>query len=307
MPRCATTLMTPLRIFGFIRHSLTTLILIALVHTAAIAQTDVAQTDASEQPSPQDRAQQALENGDLELALTIYTRHAYAGQAWAQIILAQINQNGRLVEPSIANAVDWYGRAAAAGSAEAQFRLGLIFCDAENKNSNRPAKCIDWLQRAASSKHPGALYQLAIFAYQGRYINSDLASTRTLASQALDGGVAEAKTLLTQIDKDLKSFDKKATVLTAETIAAEYNPNKYTVRLAIFKNQAQLERYALQSTLKKLYAYHAGNAWVLSHGSFASQEKAQAAITKLDESIRKLEPQTLSWSQILSNLQNSPQ
>lgn len=300
----------------FVRKLLPILLLLTIVPSSVAAQQEStaepapqgsAEQQVDPELTPQERAQQALEKGDVALALAIYQRRAYAGEAWAQILLGQINQRGRLVEPSIANAVDWYARAAASGSPEAQYRLGLIFCDEQNANSLRPAKCINWLQQAAGKKHPAAMYQLASYAFQGRYISTDLESSLKLAKQAADGGVDEARDLVSTIEADLKSFTQKVRILNADIIGTRYNLKKSTLRLAAFKNKAQLERFVLNSSLGKLYAYEAGSGWVLSHGSFNSRDLAMSEATKLDKDMYNLEPTAVRWSEVLSNLQSSPQ
>jgi hypothetical protein len=255
------------------------------------------------QITPSQQAQLALDNGDVATALRIYRQKAFAGELWAQLTLGQINLNGVLVPQSIVNAVDWYTRAAVRGSAVAQYRVALIYCDEQNTALSRPAKCLDWLSRSADQGFAPALYQLAIVAYQGNFGQGNLDLALQLATQASEAGIEDANELHSMITKDLENFKRKATTLTVEEIDNRFKKTTSTIRLGAFENYFDMQRLVLNTSLKKVDVYQVGNLNVASYGSFKTPTATIAAIKKLPLGLQSLNPQPVKWETIKTNLQ----
>lgn len=257
---------------------------------------------ATNQITSSQQAQLALDKGDVETALLIYQQNAFAGELWAQLTLGQINLNGVLVPKSIINAVDWYTRAAVRGSAVAQYRVAIIYCDEQNTQLSRPVKCLDWLSRSAEQNYAPALYQLAIIAYQGNFGQGNLDLALQLATQASEAGIEEATQLRSKITKDLESFERKATTLTVDEIDKRFKKTTSTIRLGVFENYFDVQRLVLSTRLKQVDVYQVGNLNAVSYGSFKTLSAAIAAIKKLPPGLQSLNPQPVEWETIKTNI-----
>lgn len=95
-------------------------------------------------------------------------------------------ETGRLVE-----ARRLMTAAAEQGSAEAQFRLGMMLVDGEGGPAD-PAGAVAWLDRAAAQGHMEAQYNLGVALYYGAGGAPDLAAAVRWYQVAAENGVAEA-------------------------------------------------------------------------------------------------------------------
>jgi hypothetical protein len=102
-----------------------------------------------------------LKAGDTASAFLVFRRAAEAGNAAAQLELATfydpLTQPARGgFTPEGARAADWYERAALAGVAEAQRKLGLLFAKGGAGLAADTAKARTWLQQAAAQNDADA-------------------------------------------------------------------------------------------------------------------------------------------------------
>ncbi len=107
------------------------------------------------------KARDFAKAGDLGAAFLVFRRAAETGNAPAQLELAAFYDP--LATPAKANftpdgarAADWYERAALAGSAEAQRKLGLLLAKGGAGLPADPAKAKTWLQQAAAQNDTDA-------------------------------------------------------------------------------------------------------------------------------------------------------
>jgi hypothetical protein len=99
--------------------------------------------------------------GDMGAAFLVFRRAAETGNAPAQLELAAfydpLSTPAKAgFTPDGARAADWYERAALAGSAEAQRKLGLLLAKGGGGLPADPAKAKTWLQQAAAQNDADA-------------------------------------------------------------------------------------------------------------------------------------------------------
>ena len=106
------------------------------------------------------KARDYAKAGEMAAAFLVYRRAAETGSAPAQLELASfydpLTSAKAGFTPDGARAADWYERAALAGSAEAQRRLGLLLAKGGGGLAADPAKAKGWLQQAAAQNDADA-------------------------------------------------------------------------------------------------------------------------------------------------------
>src|SRR6266545_614893 len=107
------------------------------------------------------KARDYAKAGEMGAAFLVFRRAAETGHAPAQLELAQfydpLSTPAKAgFTPDGARAVDWYERAALAGSAEAQRKLGLLLARGGGGLAADPAKAKTWLQQAAAQNDADA-------------------------------------------------------------------------------------------------------------------------------------------------------
>ena len=115
---------------------------------------------AASQPSADDAAA-AYKQGDYATAIRLIQPDAEAGVASAQLLLGMIYvQGGDGVTQDDAEAVKWFGKAAAQGDDKAQFNLGLMYEKGRGAPQNY-AEAVKWYRKAAERGHIAAQTNLA--------------------------------------------------------------------------------------------------------------------------------------------------
>lgn len=89
-------------------------------------------------------------------ALALFRNLAEAGISRAQLMTGWIYHHGLGLQENFEEARNWYSRAAAEGSIEAQFNLGVVCMKQGNFTAGH-----DWYQKAASEGYLPARYRLA--------------------------------------------------------------------------------------------------------------------------------------------------
>ena len=107
------------------------------------------------------KGREALKAGDMPAAFLLFRRAAESGNPAAQLELGifydPLTQPARGgFAPEGARAADWYERAALAGVAEAQRKLGLLLAKGGAGLAADPAKAKTWLQQAAAQNDADA-------------------------------------------------------------------------------------------------------------------------------------------------------
>ena len=107
------------------------------------------------------KARDYTKAGEMGAAFLVFRRAAETGNAPAQLELATffdpLSTPAKAgFTPDGARAAEWYERAALAGSAEAQRKLGLLLAKGGGGLPADPAKAKTWLQQAAAQNDADA-------------------------------------------------------------------------------------------------------------------------------------------------------
>jgi len=95
-----------------------------------------------------DRADDAFDRGDYDAAVAELRPLAEGGDEWAQCNLAYLYETGRGVEQNVAEAAQWYLKAAKQGDTEAQVSLGTYYEDGQGVKRNY-GSAVRWYRKAA--------------------------------------------------------------------------------------------------------------------------------------------------------------
>ncbi len=144
--------------------------LIALVLVMACARLPVGTASAA--ADTVEDGWRAYEAGDFGTALLVFQRLAGAGDAVAQFRLARLYETGRGVDADPAEALRWYGLAAAQGHRTAQFVLGLKYQRGDGVETDM-AEAARWYERSARQGYPGAQLNLGALHATGEGVPRD--------------------------------------------------------------------------------------------------------------------------------------
>lgn len=137
----------------------------------------------------------AWEAGDYARAVREWRPLAIEGDADAQFNLGQAYKLGRGVTADLAQAADWFGRAAQQNHLQAADNLGLVLYDMGNKGD-----AIPWLTQSADRGEPRAQFVMGAELFNGERISRDLSRAYALMKRASDAGLQRASAALVQMD-----------------------------------------------------------------------------------------------------------
>ena len=118
---------------------------------------------------------------------------AEAGDAEAQIALAQRYRFGVDVSKDPAKAVEWFQKAAEQGNVQAQFSVGYMYAAAEGGFERNLPKAVEWYRKAAEGGHANAQVNLGNMYRSGDGVSKDLPMTLYWFQKAADQGYAMAQ------------------------------------------------------------------------------------------------------------------
>jgi hypothetical protein len=141
-------------------------------------------------------------------AMRWYERAAEAGSAKAQFYLGLMHETGQGRPADPAAALGWYRRSAEQGFAMAQFKVGL-FLDRGTGAAVDARAAASWYEKAASQGFAPAQYNLGLLYAEGRGVDRDVAS----AWAWLDRAAAK-------LPEAAAARDQLAGIMTAEELEA---------------------------------------------------------------------------------------
>ena len=227
-------------------------------------------------PADLRRGEAAWMRGDHESAISIFMPLAELGCAHAQYCLGRMYDDGLVVpmgktQRSQAQAVEWYGKAAAQGHADAQFCLAAWIWPAKH-SPQEFAESAPWLNKAAMQGHARAQFDLGRAYFNGQCVPKDLVQAFAWYSKAALQGYARAQRAL----GNMYQFGNGAPKNYAEALvwyrkAAERNPTcaytlacsyargdvapqDYTKAAAWYRKAAEEDLPVAQLELGKLYS-----------------------------------------------------
>jgi TPR repeat protein len=86
------------------------------------------------------------------------------------------------------------------------YNLGLMYLNGQG-GAQDLAQAREWFQKAANGGHANAMYQLGLLYYQGHGVAQDYAKASAWLEKAVDAGYADAKPVLKLIELLVDSPD----------------------------------------------------------------------------------------------------
>lgn len=146
----------------------------------------------------------AWEAGDYARAVREWRPLALGGDADAQFNLGQAYKLGRGVPQDLAQAADWFRRAAAQSHLQAADNLGLVLYDMGSKGDALP-----WLTQSAERGEPRAQFVMGAELFNGERISRDLPRAYAFMKRASDAGLQRAAAALAQMDAAISLEDRQ--------------------------------------------------------------------------------------------------
>jgi cell division septation protein DedD len=134
--------------------------------------------------------------GDYENAVKEWRPAAIAGNMDAQFNLGQAYKLGRGVTQDLAQAEEWYRKAALQGHEKAEDNYGLTMFQGGKRKEALP-----WIEKSAARGEPRAQYILGTALFNGDGMNKDWVRAYALMTRASASGLSPASSSLAQMDK----------------------------------------------------------------------------------------------------------
>jgi cell division septation protein DedD len=134
--------------------------------------------------------------GDYDAAVREWRPAAINGDRDAQFNIGQAYKLGRGVPQDLAQAEDWYRKAAIQGHEKAEDNYGLVLFQ-----SGKRSDALPWIEKSAARGEPRAQYILGTALFNGDGMSKDWVRAYALMTRASAAGLAPASTSLAQMDK----------------------------------------------------------------------------------------------------------
>lgn len=132
---------------------------------------------------------------DSKMAFSFFDKASRAGQASAEMHLAQLLESGEGVKKNPERAFGLMKRAAEKGLAEAQNHLGWMYQKGVGTDPNL-GKAIQWFRRSAEKGSAAAMYNLGVSYEKGAGVRMDSAKAVELFRNSAQNGNANAQFML---------------------------------------------------------------------------------------------------------------
>lgn len=160
----------------------------------------------------------AYQKGDIVLAVKEFTPLAKAGDANAQVMLAQILLNGgKGVPKDEKQGMQWVRRSAEGNNREAQFFLAQTLYAGNHGEPKNLAEAAKWFERAAKAGDSRAMLSFAQMQFQGIGMLADPAGAAPYLEKLAEAGNVVAHGSLGTWAVQGKDYAKAARHLTAAT------------------------------------------------------------------------------------------
>lgn len=158
----------------------------------------------------------AWTRGDFARAVKEWREPALKGDPDAQFNLAQAYKLGRGVPADLAQAEQWYARAAAQGHPQAVTNYGLALFQ-----NNRRQEAVPWLEQAAARGEARAQFVLGTMLFNGDAVTKDWVRAYALMTRASSSGLPQASQTLAQMDRYVSLQDRQRGLEMARTLQAQ--------------------------------------------------------------------------------------
>ena len=146
----------------------------------------------------------AWQRGDYKKAIAEWRGPAVAGDADAPFNMGQAYKLGRGVPADLAQAEEWYRKAALQGHPQAEENYGLTLFE-----NNKRIQAAEWLQRAAARGEPRSQYVLGTMYFNGDGVEKDWIRAYALTVRAAAQGLAQASSAQAQMDRYISLQDRQ--------------------------------------------------------------------------------------------------
>lgn len=158
----------------------------------------------------------AWTRGDFARAVKEWRGPALKGDPDAQFNLAQAYKLGRGVPADLAQAEQWYAKAAAQGHPQAVTNYGLALFQ-----NGRRQEAVKWLEQASSRGEARAQFVLGTMLFNGDAVSKDWVRAYALMTRASSSGLPQASQTLAQMDKYVSLQDRQRGLEMARTLEAQ--------------------------------------------------------------------------------------
>lgn len=174
------------------------------VWLAAVAGAVLCVAPAQAQVDPVKVGVDAWERGDYKTAVDRWRGPAVSGNPDAQFNLGQAYKLGRGVKADLAQAEEWYRKAAVQGHEQAEDNYGLALF----QNGKRD-EAVRWLTRSSERGEPRAQFVLGTMYFNGDSVQRDWVRAYALIVRASQSGLPQASTALAQMDRYISLGDRQ--------------------------------------------------------------------------------------------------
>lgn len=129
---------------------------------------------------------------DDDEAIKWYRRSAASGSATGTVRLGLMHALGRGVPQDEQKSIQFYRAAAENGSEEAAYSLGMKSVEGQGVTQS-DAKAVEWFRKAAERGHVDAQYRLGDMLYAGRGVTQDAAEAMKWMTRAAEQGLPSAE------------------------------------------------------------------------------------------------------------------
>ncbi|MEH6791247.1 SPOR domain-containing protein [Parasphingorhabdus sp.] len=161
--------------------------------------------------------------GDFQTAIREWRGPADKGDADAQFNLGQAYKLGRGVPMDLAQAEQWYKKAADQGHLQANDNYGLILFQ-----GNRRTEALPYLQASAERGEPRAQYVLGTGHFNGDFVEKDWIKAYALMTRASAQQLPQATSNLAQMDRFIPLEDRRRAI----ELASQMEQKEKQVRTA---------------------------------------------------------------------------
>lgn len=203
-----------------------------------------------------------LDAPDVQRAYELFSHAALAGNAKAQITLADGHQSGRGVERDLKSAIHWYREAALQGEPWAMYYLGELYRLGDYGLEPDLQEAILWYLAGAELSHPECQYSLGLIGEENSLSSVAEKSTREWFELAAAQGHDDARAQLSALESK-GSFDDFLRKPTSKQLAEDCRdslslPNTKEVFLDIVEDREKrilLLKFGLNSPNQEMYEF----------------------------------------------------
>ena len=222
--------------------------------------------------APVDEAFGAYQRGLYKTAYNLALPRAEAGDGAAQVLVAEILARGLGVPVNMVESANWYGKAAALGVPEAQFRYGAILLQGRYAPKD-PKKAKELMKAAADRGNAAAQFNYGQILMQERPGSTGIENAYPWFKKSADQGLADGEYAVSQvlangtpsIARDMpkareylikaavKGYDTAQLDLGSWLVAGLGGPHEYKAGFGWMLRAATGGNVAAQARLAKLY------------------------------------------------------